>query len=128
MNVFQQAVQKKLRIPTPNGVLTTEDLFDLSLEQLDRVYRQLTSRTKSQGEGLIQRKADDDTLDQRVVAEVFAIVKERQAAAARRAENRRRKQKLLELLEQKQVGALEKKSEKDLRKLIDGIDEELDEE
>ena len=40
-NLFEKASKMKLRFSTTKGVLSTEDLWDLSLESLDRIAKNL---------------------------------------------------------------------------------------
>ena len=43
MNVWFNAVLKKYRFSCSKGNLTTEDLFDLKMKELDGIYQDLVS-------------------------------------------------------------------------------------
>ena len=54
--IFEYATRKKLRF-SYNGSISTEDLWDLSLEELDRIFKGLNAKVKqSQEESLLEKK------------------------------------------------------------------------
>lgn len=119
INVFEQAAIRKLRFNF-RGLISTEDLFDLTAEQLDQLYRGIAANNAG-GEGLIKRRKleADSELALAVVARVFELKRaeadRREAIAAKRTRN----QRIMEILREKQDGALRDKSEDELKKLLD---------
>lgn len=59
-NMFEIATRNKFRFPF-KGVISTEDLWDLSVESLDNVFKTLNSEMKkTKEESLLSTKSKDD--------------------------------------------------------------------
>lgn len=62
-NLFEKASKMKLRFSTTKGVLSTEDIWDLSLESLDKIAKNLYKQIKESEEiSFISEKSSEDTL------------------------------------------------------------------
>lgn len=62
-NLFEKASKMKLRFSTTKGILSTEDLWDLSLEYLDKIAKNLYKQIKESEEiSFISEKSNEDTL------------------------------------------------------------------
>lgn len=126
--LFEMASQMKFRYPY-KGVITTEDLWDLSPDQLDIVYKNLNKELKAlDGDSLIAIKSADEGVKANTLKNKIEIVKyifesKRQAAElARMAANKAaKKQRILDILARKQENALENMSEDDLMKMLDDL-------
>jgi len=124
MNIFEYAVEHKLRFPY-KGNISTEDLYALSVSDLDTIYKTLKREAKRNGEeSLLATKSNDDVaLDTKIeivkyiVENKLAQVEARKTAAA----NKAKKDKILSILEEKQDAALKNMSEADLRKMLDTL-------
>jgi len=124
MNIFEYAVENKLRFPY-KGNISTEDLYSLSVSDLDTIYKTLKREAKRNGEeSLLSTKSTDDiALDTKIeivkhiVEKKLAQVEARKTAAA----NKAKKDKILSILEEKQDAALKNMSEEDLRKMLDTL-------
>ena len=124
MNIFEYAVENKLRFPY-KGNISTEDLYSLSVSDLDMIYKTLKREAKRNGEeSLLATKSNDDVaLDTKIeivkhiVEKKLAQVEARKTAAA----NKAKKEKILSILEEKQDAALKNMSEEDLRKMLDTL-------
>ena len=127
--LFEMATQFKFRYPF-KGMITTEDLWDLSLAQLDIVYRNLNKElnaisedgllaTKSAEEGV---KANDLKNKLEVVKYIFSTKKAAEELTRMAAENAMQRKRILEVLAKKQDNALENMSEEDLQKMLDELD------
>ena len=124
MNIFEYAVENKLRFPY-KGNISTEDLYSLSVSELDTIYKTLKREAKRNGEeSLLATKSNDDVaLDTKIeivkhiVEKKLAQVEARKTAAA----NKAKKEKILSILEEKQDAALKNMSEEDLRKMLDTL-------
>lgn len=118
--MFEQASRLKLRFKTPKGILTTEDVWDLTLEQLDQLAKNLNKDLKEQSEeSFIKTKTSANKELELKFEIVKHIITVRMAEAEKikeRAEKRKKKQHLLELIAQKENEALSSKSLDDLRK------------
>ena len=124
MNIFEYAVENKLRFPY-KGLISVEDLYALSVSDLDTIYKTLKREAKRNGEeSLLATKSNDDVaLDTKIeivkhiVEKKLAQVEARKTAAA----NKAKKEKILSILEEKQDAALKNMSEEDLRKMLDTL-------
>lgn len=112
------------RLPKRGGGLSTEDLWDLTPEQLDAVYRQLEEQLKSESAsaGLINRRATKRADEIRAKMDVVKFVFDtlRQEAKERENKEQRRKQlqKLLELKEARKEQAMAQMPDEELDALI----------
>ena len=77
-NIFEEATRKKLRFETKLGVLTTEDLWDLDLDQLDAIHIKLSRETITAKESLLKTHEVDPIVDLKVkiVSEIFKVKQE----------------------------------------------------
>lgn len=126
--LFEQAVRRKLRF-SHKGSLTAEDLWDLKLEDLDGIYRKLRKEQDNrEGESLLRPvKADKDlNLSVDVVKRVVEVKLQEKQARLERAEKRQRRDRLREVLAQKQDESLRSKSEEELAQLLSQLDDEED--
>lgn len=126
--LFEMASQLKFRYPY-KGMITTEDLWDLSPAQLDVVYKALNKELRSIDEdGLISAKSADEGVKANDLKNKIEIVKyifdnKQNAAELHRlaVEKAAKKQRILEILAQKQADALQNMSEDDLKKMLDDL-------
>jgi hypothetical protein len=127
--VFEKATRKKLRFYTTQGTLSVEDLWDLSLEDLDSLYCQLSQEKKeTETEGLLESSKVDKTLQLRMdlVKHVFNYKQAAAEANARRLATRQRNQRILALIEQKGDEELAAKSVEELQALIGQSEDDED--
>ena len=123
--IFEMATQFKFRYPY-KGMITTEDLWDLSTTQLDVVYRNLTKELKDIDEdSLISTRTADEGVKANELRNKIEVVKyifnhKQQAAELNRmaTENAKKRQRLLDALAVKQESALVNMSEEDLLKAL----------
>ena len=123
--LFVMASQFKFRYPY-KGMITTEDLWDLDVNQLDVVYKNLNKELKAtDGDSLIATKSADEGVKANDLKNKIEVVKyifnaKQQAAELARmaVENARKKQRLLDALAQKQDSALQNMSEDELRQAL----------
>ena len=120
MNIFERAARAKLRFPSAKGNLTTEQLFDLSLPQLDVIARKVNALLKAEGEeSFIETKTSAVQTTLKLQLEILKAVidaKQKAAKAAEtRAENASRKRRLEEALANKRDEALSSMSEEELK-------------
>lgn len=121
MNIFEYAVRNKLRF-SYKGLLTVEDLWDLSLKDLDAIYKQLKSQMKvNDEESLMASKSKADTVLEmqiEIVKYVFAEKEAAQQKAKKAAENRKQREKLMGILAEQEEKDLRGKSADELRAMI----------
>ena len=119
--LFLLATRKKYRFPY-RGSVSVEDLWDLSMTALDDVYKSLNREVKKQIEdSLLSETVGDAELQNKleIVKYVFATKKAEAQARKEEAKNAEKRNRILEILEQKQDESLKNMSEEELRKLLD---------
>lgn len=118
--LFESATRNKIRFGY-RGMISTEDLWDLGVEELDGIYKNLMAEKKdSETESLLSEKRANPILETKIeiVKYIFGVKIEEAKAAEQRAENAAKKQKILAILARKQDAELENKSAEELEKLI----------
>ena len=119
-NLFEIASRKKYRFPY-KGMISVEDLWDLSPTQLDGIYKTLNKTLKVQGEeSLLSEASTDPTTTNMVeiVKHIFTVKQEEVKARKAAAENAEKRKRILEIMAQKQDEALLNMSEADLQKML----------
>ena len=124
-NMFEVATRTKMRFPF-KGMISVEDLWDLSVQNLDKVFKTLNSQRKEvQEESLLDTKSSEDERVETQIEIVKYIVNvklEEQVARAKAAENREKKQKIMALMAKKDDEAMENMSREELQKLLDELE------
>ena len=130
MEIFKKASKKKLRFNTNRGVLSVEQLWDLPKDEIRQlVIKSREAVKKSSGEvndgelsfldAPVKTKATDDELRFEILKDIYITKKSAEEKAQKKAEARANNKKILELIARKQDEALEKKSIKDLEKMLE---------
>lgn len=124
-NMFEVATRTKMRFPF-KGMISVEDLWDLSVQNLDKVFKTLNSQRKeAQEESLLNAKSsEDEVLDTQIaiVKYIFDVKLDEQAARVKAAENKEKKQKIMALMAKKDDEAMENMSKEELQKLLDELE------
>lgn len=119
-NIFEYAVRNKLRFPY-KGTISTEDLWDLPVTELDKIYKVLNKKNKTNEEEslLSTSSVDMDTL---VSIDIIKYIvnyklkkKEENEQAKKRAEDR---QFIMNIVEKKRKQSLEDKTEEELLEML----------
>ena len=120
-NMFEIATRNKFRFPF-KGVISTEDLWDLSVESLDNVFKTLNSEMKkTKEESLLSTKSKDDEvleLKIEIVKHIVAVKQEEKEARERKFLDRERNQKIMSIIAAKQDEQLHNMSVEELQKLL----------
>lgn len=123
-NIFEVATRGKYRFPY-KGLITVEDLWDLNVTTLDSIFKTLNAQYKqSKEESLLETKSKEDEVLDTQIAIVKHIVAVKQQEAANRLEEKERyekKQRIMEIMADKQDEALKGKSLEDLQKMLDEL-------
>lgn len=122
--MFEKASREKFRYPY-KGSVSTEDLWDLSVEELDSIYKTLNKQVKAVNEEslLSTKRKEDATLTSQIdiVKHIFTIklteAEERKNAKAKAEQ----KQKLFAILAQKQEAELYGKTPAEIQAMIDAL-------
>jgi hypothetical protein len=122
--MFEKAVRLKLRF-THKGLCTVEDLWDLPLDSLDRIFKELNTKLKTQKEeSLLETRSKEDEIFDLKISIVKHIVEVRlseQKARTDLAAKLAKKQNLLGIIAEKQDNALRDMSVDELTKLVDEL-------
>ena len=126
-NIYKYAAKNAVRF-FYRGVIEVEDLFDLDVEELDSIYKNLKREQKNANEeSLINSKSSADKELEIKIAIVTDIVKDKLEAAekAKKAvESKERRQKILNIIDTKQNEALQNKSIDELTQLLAEYEDE----
>ena len=122
--MFEVAVRNKFRFPF-KGVISVEDLWDLSVQQLDGIFKTLKSQEKkAQEESLLDTRTPEDEILTAKIEIIKYIVNTKldEAKQAERAkENRDQKQKILGILAEKQDADLRSKTPEELQAMLNQL-------
>lgn len=124
MNIFEVATREKYRFPY-KGMISVEDLWDLSLTALDSIYKSLNKEVKqSQEESLLETKSKADVTLANKIEIIKHIVSVKQQEVANRLlekERKEKRQRIMEIMAKRDDEALEKASDDELRKMLEEL-------
>lgn len=124
-NIWIESLEKKYRFEY-KGLISTEDLFDLNLDELDMIYRSLKREEKDLQSDSLLDNTDNPQINElatkiEVVKSIFEIkdaqIKLREEEIIRKA----RKDKILSIIEDKQDQELSEKSIEELKNIYDEL-------
>lgn len=119
--LFETATRNKMRFPF-RGMISVEDLWDLSLTNLDSVFKTLNAEAKkSEEESLLETKSkENEELSNKIeiVKHIVNIKLEEKKTRENARKNAEMKQRLLEIKAKRQDAALENLSDEDLDKML----------
>ncbi len=122
--MFEVAVRNKYRFPF-RGYISVEDLWDLSVQQLDSIFKTLKSQEKKvQEESLLDTPTpEDEALNTKIdIVRYIVEVKLAEVKKAERAkETRDQKEKILGILAEKQDADLRNKTPEELRAMLEQL-------
>lgn len=125
-NIFEYAVRNKVRFPF-KGMISVEDLWDLSVTNLDSIYKTLNKQVKqSEEESLLTTKTSVDTeleVQIAIVKHIVSVKLEEQEVRERAAAKKAQRQKIMSIIATKEDEALQNSSVDDLRKMLDELDD-----
>ena len=127
-NIFETASKIKLRISTGRGLLSVEDLWDLSLESLDTIAISVNKELKAnQEESFIGKKTKaNDILELKleILKHIITVKLAEKQAKAQRAERNAKLAQLRELAISKQNEALAGSSLEEINNMIAELEKE----
>lgn len=122
--MFIKASREKMRFPY-KGLATVEDLWDLPVTELDKIYKSLNAKAKqTQEESLLEVKTSEDeelTVQIEIIKYIVSVNLEEKKAAEMAKERKEQKQKIMSILASKQDEALQGKSIEELEKMLDEL-------
>lgn len=134
VGIFEKAARLKITFAF-KGTISIYDLWDMKAGELDALYRSLNKELKnsvSEGEGLITpRKTGVDAileLKAEIVKYVYTVLEAENDKKSKAADRKRRSDEVLARMAKKQDEALDGMSIEDLKKELDAINAEGDDE
>lgn len=122
--MFESAVRNKYRFPF-RGLISVEDLWDLSVQNLDEIFKTLNSQMKVVKEEslLTTKSAADAELEAKIqIVKHIVAVKLAEVAKAKEAkELKEKKQKIMAILADKQDEELHSKSAAELQAMLEAM-------
>lgn len=119
--LFETATRNKMRFPF-RGMISVEDLWNLSLTNLDSVFKTLNAEAKkSEEESLLETKSkENEELSNKIeiVKYIVNIKLEEKKTKENARKNAEMKKRLLEIKAKRQDAALENMSDEDLDKML----------
>lgn len=124
-NIFEVAAREKYRFPF-NGSISVEDLYDLTVRQLDSIYKTLNAEVKKADEdSLLEVKTPiAEELNNKInIIKYVVSYKLAEVEKAQKAEEiAQKKQRIMELISDKQDEELKSKSTEELEELLKSLD------
>jgi hypothetical protein len=122
--MFEVAARTKMRFPF-RGMVSVEDLWDLSVQNLDSVFKALNSEMKQvKEESLLDtRTKQDKELDLKIeiVKHIVGVKLEEESIRLKAKAQKEQKQKILEILSAKQDESLQSKSIEELNNMLNEL-------
>jgi len=120
--LFEVASKKKFRFVF-KGIIATEDLWDLSVKDLNVIFKDLNKQVKQTVEESlldIQTEKDTDLDNMLRIVKYIASIKLAEIENAKQAKSRKeKKEKIMSIIASKQDEALENKSVDELMAMLD---------
>lgn len=122
MEMFKEASKLKLRFHTTKGPLTTEQLWDLSLKELDNLAVTLEEiHNKSKRKSFLERTSDEDKaakLGFDIVLDILNTKVEAEQAAKEARETKEHNNKIITLIAEKRDESLKGKTVEELEAML----------
>ena len=120
-NIWVECLKNKFRFEF-KGLISTEDLFDLTLADLDAIYKNLKKEESDlQGDSLLENYENPNVREVEVKIEVVKAIFDMKKAEIARAEralaNKAQKDKILAIIEDKENQELSEKSIDELKEI-----------
>lgn len=120
--MYKEATRQRLRFVTPQGTLSTEQLWDLSIPVLDTLAVRLEEEHKESGKKsfVVKKSAKDKTAKLRfdIVLDILTTKVEEAEILRGAADIKEHNQKLLALIAEKKDDELRGKSVAELEKML----------
>jgi hypothetical protein len=125
VNIFEVATRNGFRFQF-KGMISVEDLWDCSVRDLDSIFKTLNSQLKKVNEeSLLQVKTQQDQeldIKIKIVKYIFGVKQEEENLRLKAKEQKEKKQKIMEILANKQDEGLQNKSVEELQNMLNELD------
>ena len=124
MNMYEKIIRNKVRFEC-KGIIAAEDLWDLSLVELDGIYKKLNATKKLTDEdSLLETKTTENKLVDTQIEFVKYVVETKQAeanASKLAIDRKMKKEKIMSMIARKQDSELEEKSAEELQEMLNSL-------
>lgn len=123
--MFEQITRKKVRFESLRGMLSIEDIWDLPLlngvVNLDDMARKISKELRENEESFVKPKKKDEKLELlklklKALKYVIATKLKEEEDRKKALENKVKYNKIVEVIEEKEIDELKEKSTKELKK------------
>ena len=122
--MFEIATRTKMRFPF-KGLVSVEDLWDLSVKDLDSIFKTLNAQVKkSQEESLLATKTKEDealAIQIEIVKHIVKTKLDEAETAKQSKELKEKKQKIMEIMAAKKDEALHNMSVEELEAMLENL-------
>lgn len=122
MSIFERATRNKIRFASNKGLLSSEDLFDLSLTALDNIAKNVNKQIKAEAEESFievkSRVSSDLELQLDILKFIIADKLATQEANRKRAETNAKKSQIEDIILRKKSKELEDLPVEELEKML----------
>lgn len=122
--MFEIATRTKMRFPF-KGLVSVEDLWDLSVRDLDGIFKTLNAQVKkSQEESLLATKTKEDetlAIQIEIVKHIVKTKLDEAETAKQSKELKEKKQKIMEIIAAKQDESLHNASLEELQAMLENL-------
>src|SRR5690625_5195045 len=124
-NLFEIATREGYRFPF-RGMINVEDLWQLSVHDLDSIFKELNSQVKQiEEESLLNFKTEqDEELSGKIeiVKHIVQVKLDEAEARSKEIESAKQRQRIMEILANKQDEELLNKSPEELKEMLNELD------
>ena len=121
--IYETAIRNKYRFPY-KGMITIEDLWDLNFAALDNIYKTLNAEKKQDSEDSLITPAVANTEIENKIAIVKYVYEVKKAEADARklaSENQKKKERIMEIIANRQDAALQNMSDDELKAMLESL-------
>lgn len=121
MTMYKKATKEKLRFQTKVGLVPVEKLWELSLEDLDKLAISLEKKCKSSSKSFLDTKTEEDKTSKlrfEIVLDVLNTKLEEVKAQQEAVAKKRFNQKVMEAISEKKESELKNKSVEELEAML----------
>jgi len=122
-DIFERATRAKVRFPY-KGSCSVEDLWDLSVQELDKMFKSINAELKvEREESLLDQNKVSSILELKaaIIRRIVQVKLDEAAAAEQEVARRQKKDRILSILARKQDAKMEAMSEEELARMLDEL-------
>lgn len=124
MEMFERAARQKTRFAY-KGQLSVEDLWDLDVKELDKIYKTLNAKLRvCKEDGLLEKKdepSEELSLQVDIIRHIVGVKLAEADARAQEAARKEKEQKILAIMAEKQDESLRGKTAEELSAMLDSL-------